>query len=196
MKNYKKTEYISPTLEADEVGKLYESIKSVIALEEADAVIKEIPLVNNSSAEERAEWVEKLSVLLEDKYAPQIIKEIRQRCYCNENGKLEEVAKALHELYVSSGRDIYKFVSGLNEQGAGWYIEDNYLYTKMFSCPCPMLEKTKLSSSLTWCHCTAGYSKRFFNIVFNVSVGAEIVHSMRQGFDECLVRLTLPSDFL
>lgn len=44
-------------------------------------------------------------------------------------------------------RQLNKYAKGviaaLNEQGAGWYIEDNYLYTKMFSCPCPMLEKRK-----------------------------------------------------
>lgn len=112
MKNFNMPEIISPTLEADEMKRLY-------------------------------------------------IKQIRQGCYCNENGKIEESANSLRELYVSLGGDMHKFINALNEQGAGWYIEDTYLYTKMFSCPCPMLEKTKIDSSLTWCHCTAGYGKRF-----------------------------------
>lgn len=192
MKNYNMPERISPILEADEMERLYESIKEVTSKEEADNVIKEIPLAINSTPEERAEWVEKLSTLLEKKFDVHTIKQIRQGCYCNENGKLEESANSLRELYVSLGCDIHKFIATLNEQGAGWYVEDNCLYTKMFSCPCPMLEKTKIVPSLTWCHCTGGYGKKFFGIVFDVQVEAEIVHSMRQGFDECLVRLTLP----
>uniref|UniRef100_UPI004055C605 DUF6144 family protein n=1 Tax=Acetatifactor sp. TaxID=1872090 RepID=UPI004055C605 len=194
MKNFNMPEVVSPTLEADEMERLYESIKNAVSKEEADNVVKAIPLANNSTPEERAEWVEKLSELLEMKFDTNTIKQIRQGCYCTENGKLEESANSLRELYVSLDCNIHNFIDTLNEQGAGWYIEDGYLYIKMFNCPCPMLEKTKIVSSLTWCHCTAGYGKKFFGIVFDVDVEAEIVHSMRQGFDECLVRLALPFD--
>lgn len=192
MKNFHMPEIVSPTLEADELARLHESIKNIVSKEEADNVIMAIPLAINSTPEERAEWVEQLTELLEEKYDTDTINRIRQGCYCNENGKLEESANALRQLYVSLDCNLQKFMATLNEQGAGWYIEDNYLYTKMFSCPCPMLEKSKIVASLTWCHCTSGYGKKFFGIVFDAPVEAEIVHSMRQGFDECLVRLTLP----
>ena len=90
MKNYNKSEVISPTLEIDEVKRLYESIKHVASIEEADNIIEKIPLAMNSTPEERAEWVEKLSEVLEETFDESIIKQIRQGCYCNENGKLEE----------------------------------------------------------------------------------------------------------
>ncbi len=196
MKNFNKPEIISPTLEADEMERLYKSIKNIVSQKDADSIVEPIPLAINSTAEARAEWVEKLSLLLEQKFDTSIIKQIRQSCYCNENGKLEESANSLGELYLSLGCDIQRFIDALNEQGAGWYIENNYLYTKIFSCPCPMLEKSKIDSSLTWCYCTIGYSKKFFDIVFDVPVEAEIIHSLRQGFDECLVRLTLPFNLL
>lgn len=192
MKNFHMPDIISPTLEADEMGRLYESIKVVISKEDADDIVNDLPIAVNSTPEERAEWVEKMSVLLEKRFDVDTIKQIRQGCYCNESGKLEESANALRKLYVSLDCDVHKFMNALNEQGAGWYIEDGYLYTKMFSCPCPMLEKARIDTSLTWCHCTAGYGKKFFGIVFDVPVEAEIIHSMKQGFDECLVRLTLP----
>jgi len=51
------------------------------------------------------------------------------------------------------------------------------------------LEKSPISNSLTWCHCTAGYTKRFFELAFDMAVEAEIIHSMRQGYDECLVSI-------
>ena len=85
---------------------------------------------------------------------------------------------------------MHRFVNDLNENGAGWFIKDHQLYTKMFSCQCPMLEKTKNSNSLTWCHRTAGYNKKLFEIVFEKPVYVEIVQSIRQGFDFCLLRIT------
>lgn len=178
MKNYHKPDIISPTLETDEMGRLHESIKLVISKDEADNIVKAIPITVHSTPEERAEWVENLSALLEKRFDADTIKQIRQGCYCNENGKLEEAANELRKLYVSLDCDVHKFMNALNEQGAGWYIKDDYLYTKMFSCECPMLEKAKTDSSLTWCHCTAGYVKKLFDTVFDVSIEAEIIHSM------------------
>ena len=194
MKNFNMPEIISPTLEIDEYTRLYESIKKAVSKEKADRVMRELEIGKNSTAEERAEWVDKVSMILERNFDISTIRNIRQEYCCNENGKLEESAQSFRKVFASLNNDIHKFVAVLNEQGAGWYMEDNLLYTKMFSCPCPMLEKTKVDSSLTWCRCTEGYSKRFFSIVFGVSVKAEIIHSMRQGFDECLVKITLPDE--
>ena len=189
MKKHHMPEFISSTLEVDELKRLYESIKSVVSEDVAENIINEIPITIGSSPEVRAEWVEKMSALLEEKFEMDTIKKIRQGCYCNENGKLEESANELRKLYVSLDCDICKFVEVINESGAGWYFEGDYLYVTMVSCPCPMLEKSKIVNSLTWCHCSAGYAKKFWEIVFDVPVEAEIVHSMRQEFDECLVRL-------
>jgi len=192
MKNFNMPEIVSPTLEKDEYTRLYEGIKKTVSEEGADRVMQELEIANDLTAEERAEWVERVSTVLEGDFDAPTIRKIRQECCCNENGKLEESAQSFRNIFVSLNYDIHKFVDALNEQGAGWYMEDNLLYTKMFACPCPMLEKTKIDSSLTWCRCTEGYSKRFFSIVFGLSVDAEIIHSMRQGFDECLVKITLP----
>lgn len=93
------------------------------------------------------------------------VKAIRQNCYCNENGRLEETAKEL-----------------------------KLLYTKMFTCECPMLEETALSQSLTWCQCTAEYNKKLFELVFEAPVDEEILQSIRQGFDYCLLRVTFIND--
>lgn len=54
-----------------------------------------------------------------------------------------------------------------------------------------MLEKAKETSSLTWCHCTAGYNKKLFEIVFEMPIDVEVIHSIRQGFDCCLLRIKI-----
>ena len=149
MKNFSMPEQVSPTLEIDELMRLKHSLEKHVSREVAESILKEIPLSINSTPDIRAEWVEKLSAILEN-----------------------------------------RFVNALNENGAGWFIKDNQLYTKMFTCECPMLEKAKNSNSLTWCHCTAGYNKKLFEIVFEKPVYVEIVQSIRQGFDFCLLRIT------
>lgn len=194
MKNYSKPELISPTLEKDVVNRLYESVKKVVSKEVAENLVNELSLEINATPKARAEWVDKLSFFLEKKYDEDTIKEIRRGCHCDTD--LVESANSLKELYIMLGRDMHRFIGALNEHGAGWYMEDNCLYTKMLSCPCPMLEKAKPDPSLTWCHCTAGYNEKYFSIVFETQVKAEIIHSIRQGFNECLVRVEFPDGFL
>ncbi len=191
MKKYSVPEHISPTLELDELKRLKYSLEKNVSKELAKTLITELPLTINSTPEIRAEWVEKLSAVLENRFDEKTIKDIRQDCYCNENGRLEETANSLKQLYLSLDQDLFRFVEAMNVNGADWSIKDNQLYTKMFICECPMLEAAGNSDSLTWCHCTAGYNKKLFEIVFERSVDVEVLQSIRQGFDFCLLRITL-----
>ena len=59
----------------------------------------------------------------------------------------------------------------------------------MFTCECPMLEAARTSDSLTWCHCTAGYNKKLFEIIFERPVNVDVLQSIRQGFDFCLLKI-------
>ncbi|GFI61829.1 hypothetical protein IMSAG049_00998 [Clostridiales bacterium] len=190
MEKFSMPNQVSATLELDEIMRLKQSLETTISKEEAEKIMSELSLPINSSPDVRAEWVDKLSTLLESRFDENKIKAIREKCYCNENGRLEETAEFLRDLYKSFNKDLHSFVNALNENGACWYIKDNQLYTKMFSCECPMLEKAKNTHSLTWCHCTAGYNKKLFEIVFETPIDVEIMHSIRQGFDFCLLRVT------
>ncbi len=190
MEKFSMPEQVSATLESDEIMRLKHSLETTVSKEDAGQIMSELSLPVNSSPEVRAEWVDKLSTLLESRFDEHTIKKIREKCYCNENGRLEDTAESLKALYLSHNKDLYRFVNALNGNGACWYIKDNQLYTKMFSCECPMLEKAKNTSSLTWCHCTAGYNKKLFEIVFETPVDVEIIHSIRQGFDFCLLKVT------
>ncbi|MEH2934869.1 hypothetical protein [Acutalibacter sp. JLR.KK004] len=87
MRNFSMPEHISPTLELDELMRLKRSLETTVSKESSDSVMFELPLTPNSTPAERAEWVEKLSSLLENRFDGNIVKEIRQNCYCNENGR-------------------------------------------------------------------------------------------------------------
>ncbi len=51
-------------------------------------------------------------------------------CYCNENGKLDESKEFIRNIYKSSNT-MTDFVNKMNEFGAGWYIEDEYLFNRL-----------------------------------------------------------------
>ena len=144
MKNFSMPEQVSPTLEIDELMRLKHSLEKNVSREVAESIIKEIPLSINSTPDIRAEWVEKLSAILENRFDKKTVKNIRQECYCNENGRLEDTANNLKQLYLSLDKDLHRFVNALNENGVGWFIKDNQLYTKMFTCECPMFFKNNL----------------------------------------------------
>ncbi|NLT12581.1 MAG: hypothetical protein GXY06_09265 [Clostridiaceae bacterium] len=189
MDHFSSPENVSPMLESEERTRLKRSLKMTASEDIVEKIMAELPLENSSAPEERADWVEKMSVLLENNFDGETVKKIRQNCYCNENGRLEKTAGVLKELYVSAGRDLNRFVEVVNERGAGWYVEGGRLFTKMLVCECPMLEAANISESLTWCHCTAGYNKKLFETVFEMPVEVEVVHSIRQGHDYCLLQI-------
>lgn len=180
---------ISSTLELDELERLKHSLEENVSKEMTEAIMTELPLTINVTPKIRAEWVEKLSTVLEKRFDEKTIKNIRQCCYCNENGKLEDTANSLRQLYLFLNQNLFRFVETMNANGAGWFIRDNQLYTKMITCECPMLEAARTSDSLTWCHCTAGYNKKLFEIIFERSVNVDVLQSIRQGFDFCLLKI-------
>lgn len=101
MKNFSMPEHISTTLELDELMRLKCSLETIVSKEASDRIMSELPLTLNSTPAERAEWVEKLSSLLENRFDGNIVKAIRQKCYCNENGRLEDTDREWKQLYAS-----------------------------------------------------------------------------------------------
>lgn len=82
------------------------------------------------------------------------------------------------------------FVNRVNEYGAGWEPKDGFLYTKYFSCTCPMLEGMDTLPTKTWCYCTIGY-KQIFDYVFGCDVEIELLKSIKMGDAICLMKLVL-----
>ena len=175
MKNFNMPDFVSPTLEQEEMERLKKSLTKHISKKDAEEFLALIPLDVNAGADQRGLWVENMCRALEDHFDKEEIIEIRKDCYCDENGRLQ----------------VANMVAVLNESGAGWYMEGKVLYTKMFVCECPMLEQGRIHQSLTWCHCTAGYSKALFEHIFERPVEVEVLQSIKQGFDYCLMRVEI-----
>ena len=77
MKNFSMPEQVSPTLEIDELMRLKHSLEKNISREVAESILKEIPLSVNSTPDIRAEWVEKLSAILENRFDKETVKNIQ-----------------------------------------------------------------------------------------------------------------------
>ena len=132
MKNFSMPKQVSPTLEIDELMRLKHSLEKNVSREVAESIIKEIPLSINSTPDIRAEWVEKLSAILENRFDKKTVKNIRQECYCNENGRLEDTANKIavingnHESNVLASERYKGYLDGLRE--AGLEIREELIY--------------------------------------------------------------------
>ena len=85
MEKFSMPEQVSATLEIDETTRLKKSLEATISKEEADRIMSELSLPVNSTPGARAEWVDKLSGLLESRFDEKTIKAIRQKCHFKEN---------------------------------------------------------------------------------------------------------------
>ncbi len=175
----------------NEADKLYDNILKHINHETAKKIAYGFDIDTISNGSEKEDWVKYVSSELEKRFDEQTIKKIRMGCYCNENGKLDQSKEFIRNVYKSSS-SIKDFVDKMNEHGAGWYIEDGKLFTKYFSCPCPMLDKVGELPSKTWCYCTIGYNKQIFEYAFDCEVDIELVESIKTGSSQCLMKVTLP----
>ena len=188
-----------------EAVQLYNNILRLADKQTAHDIAYGLPLAPDAPAEQRAAWVAYVIDALEKRFSPDVIKQIRLGCYCNENEAPTKCKSAgylcadtelfttvrdwLKGLYASSS-SMEDFVAKANAQNLGWYVEGGELYTKFFECECPMLEAVGQLPTFTWCYCTAGYSKRLFEAVFGYPVDVEMIQSIRQGHEFCLMRIT------
>ncbi len=183
-------EHVDPGLEQGEVDKLFRAIVKFSDRQTARDITYGVDLPSGSTKEQRAYWVRSISEGLENCFDSSTVKAIRIGCHCDEHGRLDRTAEWLRGLYLAAGADLDSFVAAVNERGAGWFIEDRALYTKMFVCECPMLEGIDVLQTKTWCYCTAGYNETLFQLVFDYEVEVEVLQSIKMGGDICLLRVT------
>jgi len=175
-----------------EVKKLNQSISEFGSsdLSHSIAYGKELPI--NPTNNEKKEWVEFISNELEKNFDEETIKNIRMGCHCTENGKLDE-SKTFIKRVFSESSNFEEFVSNMNKNGAGWFIDNEDLFTQFHSCSCSMLDGVDVLPTKTWCYCTVGFNKSIFEDVFECEVDIELVESIKMGDDRCLMRI-IPSN--
>ncbi|WP_432408718.1 DUF6144 family protein [Wukongibacter sp. M2B1] len=172
----------------NEAKKLYKNIEKYSISDVAHKIAFGIDLPPSPTRSEKKKWVEFISCELEKSFDKHTIKNIRMGCHCTENGKLDEAKEFIKNIY-STAISMEDFVDKMNEHSAGWYIKDGYLFTKYFSCPCPMLEGVEMLATKTWCYCTVGYNKEIFEYVFDCEVDIELIESIKMGDKQCLMRI-------
>lgn len=180
---------IESQLEVKQKERLYQSICKFADKKLAREIIESVDLPLDATDKQRAIWVKETMSQLECQFDLPTINMIRQACHCDEAGQLQTSKKRLREMYLAVNQDLAAFVAKMNEYNAGWYIDDNILYTKMFNCECPMLEAIDLLDHKSWCYCTAGYNKSLFDYVFDHPVNVELLKSIKRGDEYCLLKI-------
>lgn len=170
----------------NESKKLYQNIIKHSTLDVAQKIAFGIDLPVTPTKNQKNEWVKFICCELEKHFDEHTIKNIRMDCNCTE--KLAESKEFIKKIYTASS-SIEDFVEKMNAYSAGWYIKEGYLFTKYFSCPCPMLESIDILPTKTWCYCTVGYSKKIFEYVFDCEVEVELLESIKMGNSQCLMKI-------
>ena len=91
----------------------------------------------------------------------------------------------------ASAANLETFAGSAEAHAAGLFCQDGALYLQFDACPCPMLAEVDKLDTLSWCQCTAGYSKVLFEKAFDCAVDVELLESIKMGDDRCLMQITL-----
>ncbi|MDD3945567.1 MAG: DUF6144 family protein [Bacteroidales bacterium] len=131
-------------------------------------------------------WVKNTMKRLAGRFDPATAKKIRMNCQCGY--AMDEKLSLLKEL-MADATNMEEFANNDKARAAGLYCQDNQLYLQFPFCPCPMLAEVERLEDLTWCQCTAGYSKVLFEKAFGCQVDVELLKSVKMGDDRCLMRI-------
>ncbi len=171
-----------------EVIKLHDNIRKHSSEETANTIAygKHLPL--HPTQHEKKEWVNFVAAGLESKFDEKSIREIRLGCYCNENGKLDQSKQFVAGVFARSN-SLGDFIGKMNDQGVGWTLKDNVIFTYYDSCSCPMLEGVDHLERKTWCYCTLGFNQQIFENVLGVPIEAALLKSIKMGDDKCVMSI-------
>lgn len=136
-------------------------------------------------------WVKASMQKLEENFSEKEVKEIRIGCQCG-YGMEEKIA--LVEELMKEATSLEMFGNCEKAHRAGLFYEEGTLFLQFLFCPCPMLAKVERLESLTWCQCTAGYSKVLFEKTFGCKVDVELLESIKAGHKKCLMKIIPEKD--
>jgi predicted hydrocarbon binding protein len=166
---------------------IFEAVKRTSDAETA----AEIVYGQNDTArsEDDPTWVASTMLRLEKRFDIETVKQIRMECQCGYG--MDEKLSLLKRL-KSNASNLEEFASTDEAKAAGLSYRDGQLYLKFEFCPCPMLAQVKKLGSMTWCQCSAGYSKVLFEKAFHCDVEVTMLKSIKCGDDVCLMRIAVP----
>lgn len=170
--------------------KLNDNLLKYVSKNIANEIAFGVELSLDPTKEQILNWINHMSKELESRFNDDEIKLIRMGCYCNDGGNLDAAKKMIKNVYDASS-SFSDFVAKMNEHDAGWYINNDSLYTKYNHCSCKLLKDIELLPSKTWCYCTVGFNKALFEYVLNEEVDIELLESIKLGDKQCLMRVDL-----
>jgi predicted hydrocarbon binding protein len=143
---------------------------------------------NRETSEDNPTWVKNTMKRLESRFDKNAVVQIRMNCQCGYG--MDEKLNFLNEL-ISDSSNLEEFASHEKAKAAGLSYSNGEIYLQFQFCPCPMLSEVDKLDTLTWCQCTAGYSKVLFEKAFNCKVEVELLKSIKMGDDICLMKIAL-----
>ncbi|MDD4075552.1 MAG: DUF6144 family protein [Eubacteriales bacterium] len=135
-------------------------------------------------------WVQSTMCRLEEAFDGETVKRIRMRCQCGYG--MDEKLALLQEL-MQTATSMETLAGSEKARAAGLSCKDGQLYLQFAFCPCPMLAEVRRLESMTWCACSAGYSKVLFEKAFGCEVDVTMLKSIKCGDDICLMKI-LPKE--
>ena len=154
---------------------------------EAEKFSSVCSLSRTASAEKRFRWAKELCDFLDRNYDDEKIREIRMDCAC---GPTKGMIERLIPLYQKE--DPVLFVEKVNALDLGYSLEyDGTSYFLIYpECYCSCVKASDDLLSRTWCYCTLGYTKKWFEAVFGKEVSVELLEAVKCGDSRCRIRIT------
>jgi predicted hydrocarbon binding protein len=142
----------------------------------------------------RASFIKKLMNTLLAKNSESVARRVMLGCgymmrdgvsHCINEHKIKRT-KMLFEKY----KDLKDFLKQLGNQGGGKFRrESNSIIAVYHRCYCGSVSKTRDDIPLAYCYCGAGWYKRLFEEVLGRPVRVEVLQSIANGADRCVLRI-------
>ena len=138
----------------------------------------------------KAEYIREVIERIDEQLEEDTLVRLLHSCNCLSKSKIKKGSELLKEC-----KDIDLFFDELPKlriAGTDIRKEKNGYIIVYDKCYCGMVKKTKTPISYTFCNCSRGYLKDFFEGVFKKPVQLDIINTVIHGANECIFRIYIP----
>jgi hypothetical protein len=79
---------------------------------------------------------------------------------------------------------------------SAWLQESDVMMKRYYACHCPFVRESVLSGeevSSLWCYCSGGFTKLFFEYIFEEDLDVELLESVLDGYENCKFAIKIPN---
>lgn len=177
---------------ANQIERIAAGLRAEASVEIADKILDGcgvMPL--DAEQEEQGRWIKTLIERMDKALSGEACARIMESCgrQCIPEHIISEAVKA-----HAQSEDIDDFLAKLNElqiNGGNLTRKGNTIQVRYGKCYCGIVNKVGERISQTYCNCSLGWNKAFFEAVFQRLVDVKLVQSVISGAGECLLEVTL-----